>query len=60
MSNVAKYSRQTREGEDQVGSKDGSVVLFVSATFFIANLTFKVSRNFGFFTLSHMKMLYQL
>jgi hypothetical protein len=49
MSNVTHYSRQTREGEDQVGSKDGSFVLFVSATFFIANLTFKIkSRNVGF------------
>jgi hypothetical protein len=57
---VTQYSRQTREDEDQVGSKDGSFVLFVSAIFFVANLTFKLTRNFGFFILSHMKMLYQL
>jgi hypothetical protein len=44
---VTQYFRQTRDGEDQVGSKDGSFA-FVSAIFFIDNLTFKVSRNFGF------------
>jgi hypothetical protein len=36
-SNVTQYSRQTRECEDQLGSKDGKFVLFVSAITFIAN-----------------------
>lgn len=60
MLSVTQYSRQTRDDEYQVGSKDGRFVLFVSAIFFIANLTFKVSRNCGYLTLSHTKILYQL
>jgi hypothetical protein len=47
IQNVTQCSRQTRDGEDQVGSKDGRFLLFASAIFFIVNLIFNASWSCG-------------